>query len=338
MDIKAIESWYIKNHRKLKFRETVDPYHIWISEIMLQQTQVETVIPYFERFIEIYPQIKDLANTDLEKLRKVVEGLGYYRRFKLMHQAALKIMKSHHGVFPKNYDEVLKLPGIGKYTAGAIMSIAYHKPYSALDGNVIRVLSRYYGIEDDFRLQKNKDKLNQKNQDIIASATPQIYTQALMELGALVCRPKNPKCDICPIQEHCVAYHQNLTDILPVLSKLSKPKVFNYITLVISDNKHVYLRKREESLLEGMYEYPQYEAESMFYVKDLLAEKGVFIDCHEVCHTYKHVFSHQTWHMDVFQCRLIKNPDSSWIPVLKQDITNVPMGIAHRKISLLNDD
>jgi A/G-specific adenine glycosylase len=333
MDIKKIETWYQKNHRKLLFRETRKPYHIWISEIMLQQTQVDTVLPFFERFIKKYPTVFELAKSDLDDLRNTVEGIGYYRRFKLMHEAAQVIVDKYQGVFPNTYEEVIALPGIGSYTAGAIMSIAYDLPYSALDGNVIRVLSRYYGIDDDFRVEKNRKKLNQINQEVILHATPHIYTQALMELGAIVCKPHNPLCSSCPIQEHCVAFHEDLTDKLPFLSKLNKPKEISYITLVIQGEKGIYLRKRNEKLLEGMYEYPQYEAESMDYVLDLLSEAGVSVIVQEDLGVIKHVFSHQVWNMHIFICRLISNPHPSWELIKDVKINQIPMAIAHRKIT-----
>lgn len=332
MDIKKLEAWYKKNHRDLPFRKTKDPYQIWVSEIMLQQTQVETVIPFFESFIKKYPTIHTLAHADIEQLRKDVEGIGYYRRFKFMHEAAKVMIQKFSGAFPNTYEDVRSLPGIGYYTAGAIMSIAYDKPYSALDGNVIRVLSRYYGIEDDFRVEKNKKNLNQINQKIIEKATPHIYTQALMELGAIICKPKQPKCEVCPIQQHCFAHQNQVVDQLPFFSKLKKQKEVGYITLIIEDNDNIYLNKRREKLLEGMYEYLQYEAEHLNYVLDFLKDEGIELSCQSDEKTFKHVFSHQIWLMKVYHCKLVSNPDPHWIPVKKMDINRIPMGIAHRKI------
>ena len=334
MDIKKLEAWYLKSHRDLPFRKTNDPYHIWVSEIMLQQTQVETVLPFFESFIKKYPTVFDLAKADIDVLRKDVEGIGYYRRFKLMHEAAQIIVEKYAGEFPKTYENLRSLPGIGSYTAGAIMSIAYHMPYSALDGNVIRVLARYYGIDDDFRLDKHKKKLNDINQKLIEQATPKVYTQALMELGALVCKPKQPKCEFCPLQEHCVAYHQNLTDKLPFLSKLQKQKEISYITLIIEKDGMLYLNKRQEKLLEGMYEYPQFEAEHIHYVLDQMIDNHIKLSCQLDETLYKHVFSHQIWLMNVFKCTLKSNPHPDWIAIEKDKINEIPMAIAHRKIKL----
>ena len=333
MDIKRLEAWYEQNHRKLLFRETKDPYKIWISEIMLQQTQVETVLPFFERFIKKYPDVATLSKSSEENLKKDVEGLGYYRRFKYMLKAAKHIMDHHQGMFPDTYEKVIKLPGIGKYTAGAIMSIAYNKPYSALDGNVIRVLSRYLNLNDDFRLDKHKKKLDELNQAYIEHATPKIYTQALMELGAMVCRPKQPKCDICPLSKYCLAYELGIQESLPFMSKLKDKKMFQYITLqIFDDHENIFLRKRTENLLEGMYEYPQFESESIFDVISQLELKDIYIDVIKDMGIYKHVFTHQIWEMHVYQVRLIKGIDDAWTKVSINDIKKLPMAIANRKI------
>ena len=333
MDIKKLEAWYDEHHRKLLFRETKDPYQIWVSEIMLQQTQVETVLPFFERFIKKYPDVLTLSKTDEETLKKDVEGLGYYRRFKYMLKAAQIIVDQYHGIFPNQYKDVLSLPGIGHYTAGAIMSIAYNKPYSALDGNVIRVLSRYLNIDDDFRVEKNRKKLDQINQSYIDKATPYKYTQAMMELGATVCRPKNPKCESCPLNVHCQAYELDIQEQRPILSKLNDKKEFSYITLKIYDDQgFMYLRKRTESLLEGMYEYPQMESESIYDCLSQFEEKGISLDIVSEQKTYKHIFTHQIWMMKVYEVRLLSKPKGDWIRFNHKDIIDIPMAIAHRKI------
>ena len=172
MGFKKLIEWYEKNKRDFPFRNTVDPYKIWVSEIMLQQTQVETVIPFFNKFIKKYPGISNLALDSIENILSTVNGLGYYRRFRLMHKASKIIHKDYSNNFPNKYEDVIKLPGVGEYTAGAIMSFAYNKPYSALDGNVIRVLSRIYEIELDIRLQSTKKKMNLINQKIIQNYNP----------------------------------------------------------------------------------------------------------------------------------------------------------------------
>jgi A/G-specific adenine glycosylase len=334
MDIYKLEAWYLKNQRKLPFRESKNSYHIWVSEVMLQQTQVDTVLPYFSKFIEKYPTVLDLANANEEELHKTVEGLGYYRRFRMMHQAAITIMRDFKGVFPDQYEHVRSLPGVGAYTAGAIMSIAYNQPFSATDGNVIRVLARYLGDDQDMRLEKNKKRMDIYQQQMIEKATPWIYTQAIMELGALICRPRQPKCDLCPLQEHCQSYQQDIQDQIPLITRPLKTKVYHYITLVIEDQEAIYLRKRHEELLKGMYEYPQYESESLNFVLNELEQQGIVLDIYEEKTAFKHVFSHQTWLMDVYHARRIKGSHPEWIRISKHDIFNYPMAIAHRKIKL----
>ncbi len=336
MDIHALEAWYEKNHRKLLFRETKNPYMIWISEIMLQQTQVESVLPFFERFTKKYPTVWDLAAADEETLHKDVEGLGYYRRFRNMHLAAQKIVSDYEGIFPNNYEKIIGLPGIGKYTAGAIMSIVYNLPYSALDGNVIRVLSRYLGIDDDMRLDKNRKKLDLINQSYIELSNPNLYTQAIMELGALICKPKNPKCVDCPLNQHCFAYEHEQIGNFPVLSKLKKKKEFQYITLILHTKDGYYLRKRDEELLKGMYEFPQFEAESIYTVQSELEDQGIILEImNPQSILYQHVFTHQKWIMNTYDVRVVQGKLNGWIEITRQAITDIPMAIAHRKIKLL---
>ncbi len=335
MNINELEEWYLKHHRKLVFRESREPYKIWVSEIMLQQTQVDTVLPFFERFIKMYPTVFELANTYEDSLHKAVEGLGYYRRFRYMLKAAKVIVETYDGVFPSTYKEVLALPGIGKYTAGAIMSIAYNMPYSALDGNVIRVLSRYLNVSDDMRIEKHRKALDAINQKYIEESTPYIYTQAMMELGALVCRPKNPKCEKCPLNEYCQAFEQGIQDQLPMLSKLKEKKELNYITLIMRNHDDIYVYKREEELLKGMYLYPQFESESIYQVISDLEEKGTSIEVIDQLKTYKHVFTHLVWHMSVYEVRIISGGNHLPYERIKfSDIDRIPMAIAHRKIKI----
>lgn len=333
MNHKQLEQWYVKHHRKLAFRQTKEPYHIWVSEIMLQQTQVDTVLPFFERFIQLFPNVESLAHADEETLHKAVEGLGYYRRFRYMHQAAKVIVDKFDKTFPTTYQDVLNLPGVGKYTAGAIMSIAYHQPYSALDGNVIRVLSRYLGIDQDMRMQKHRNALDRINQSYIEDANPHIYTQAMMELGATICRPKHPKCESCPLQAHCYAYANQVQDKLPVMSKLKKQKDIHYITLIIKDKHEIYMYKRTEELLKNMMMYPQFESESIRQVIDDLEDRHIYLEEVAYLGKYKHVFTHLIWHMDVYEVRVIDMPDShSWIKIRIDQLKEIPMAIAHRKI------
>ncbi|MBE0700356.1 MAG: A/G-specific adenine glycosylase [Acholeplasmataceae bacterium] len=335
MDIKKLEEWYLANRRDLPFRRTKDPYQIWVSEIMLQQTQVDTVLPFFNRFITKYPILDVLASAKEETLQKDIEGLGYYRRFRNMHLAAKQIVSSHPSqpsVFPSTYENLIQLPGIGKYTAGAIMSIAFNKPYSALDGNVIRVLSRFLEDTTDMRREINKKRLNQINQSFVEKATPNVYTQAMMELGATICRPKQPKCDVCPLKDHCLSFRHGTQDSIPVLSKLKTKETFYFITLILKDDMHYYLRKRDENLLKGMYEWPQFPMESILSVLLELEAQNINIEITSEPKMVQHVFTHQIWHMEVYEAYLISGKHPTWVNVPKENFHLLPMATAHRKI------
>ncbi|QWC00317.1 A/G-specific adenine glycosylase [Mycoplasmatota bacterium] len=322
IDTNQLEKWYKNNKRELPFRKTSNPYYIWVSEIMLQQTQVETVIPYFNHFIKVYPTVNSLANTNEDTLLSHVQGLGYYRRFKNMLKAAKTICNDFNGGFPTSYKDLIHLSGIGEYTAGAIMSIAYHKPFAATDGNVIRVISRVYNINEDMRLEKNKKLVKKINQDLIEDSNPSVFTQALMELGALICRPKNPKCEICPLLENCIAYSLNLQNTLPKLSRKKDKKVMHYHVFIIEEDDCIYLRKRTEKLLGGMYEFPQYDlGHELEFTYNIVEEIGNF----------KHIFTHLIWEMKVTKIDLKSKSLEDWVKVDKQDLENYPMAKAHRK-------
>ena len=333
MNTKKLETWYLKYHATFPFRETEDPYRIWVSEIMLQQTKLETVIPYYKKFITLFPTVDDLAHAHDDVLKKCVEGIGYYRRFKLMKEAAKVMVETYHGQFPSSYEDVLSLPGIGLYTAGAIMSIAYHQPYSAVDGNVIRIISRQYNLQEDMRLEKHKHLIRDKNQSLIEQANPHIFTQAMMDLGRTICKPKQPLCDQCPIADSCQAYDLGIQQMLPYMSKINKKKEIDYVVLIIHTNKGIILRKRKSKLLEGMYEYPQFESDSINHVIDLLDEEKITIDVMSDVSEYQHIFTHQKWYMHVYHCQLVgaKMADD-WQMYTENEIKLLPMATAHRKI------
>ncbi|MEG0368293.1 MAG: A/G-specific adenine glycosylase, partial [Coprobacillus sp.] len=205
---KELIDWYIQNHRTFPWRKNNDPYRIWISEIMLQQTTTEAVIPYFNRFIERFPSINELAKASLEDVYKMWEGLGYYRRAKHLHETAQIIIEDHDGVFPQTYEEVIALKGIGAYTAGAICSIAFHQHVPAIDGNVLRIISRVFLIKNNIALTTTKSTISHIVDELIQGFDASSFNQGLMDLGATICRPLHPKCDECPIISHCQARHQ----------------------------------------------------------------------------------------------------------------------------------
>ncbi len=214
------------------------------------------------------------------------------------------------------------------------MSIAYDQPYSATDGNVIRVLSRFYGIPDDMRLPKARTKISKLNQTLIEQATPHIYTQAMMELGALVCRPQKPSCDTCPLQSSCMAFNQKIIAELPFISRQKKPAVKQFITLILQYGSQIAITKKEVGLLKGMYLYPQYENQTIEEVLDELKRQGYIVDRVTPFKEYRHVFTHQVWLMSVYKIILSFLPNDHAF-IWMQDLTSVPMAIAHRKIDTL---
>ena len=276
-------TWYQKNKRPLLFRQDANAYKIWISEIMAQQTRIEAMLPYFERFIEKVPDIPTLATIADEQLNKLWQGLGYYSRARNLKKCAQVCMEKYDGKLPETKEELMKLPGIGPYTAGAIASIAYDQRVSAVDGNVIRVFSRLYGMEEeiDSRTKKNIEKLVQDSlpeKEFISD-----YNQALMELGALICIPKNPRCISCPVKENCVAYRKGIQGNLPVLKKKKERKVEEKQFYIYVYKNKIHLKKREnKGLLANLYGFDE---ERVPCVKEIELKE----------HT--HIFSHIQWNM-----------------------------------------
>ena len=279
----ALLAWYQENKRPLIFREKKDAYSIWISEIMAQQTRIEAMLIYYERFIEQFPTLEDLANADDEKLHKAWQGLGYYSRCRNLKKCAQQCMERYDGKLPDTKKELEKLAGIGPYTAGAIASIAFNEKVSCVDGNVIRVFSRLYNITEDVTKAKTRKQIEAL---VDASLVDEIsdYNQALMELGALICIPQNPRCSICPIQKFCRAEHPEL---LPVKPDKKKRKIDNKKIYIWVNEDKIHIHKRKDTgLLASMYEFDECLPETYESVEFLMH--------------YTHVFSHVEWNMDAY--------------------------------------
>lgn len=302
--VEPLQQWFQENARVLPWRENPCGYYVWISEIMLQQTRVEAVKPYFERFIQALPDVKTLADCPEDKLLKLWEGLGYYNRVRNLKIAANQIMDDYNGEIPTEYEELLKLKGIGHYTAGAIASIAYGKSVPAVDGNVLRVISRVTADDSDIMKQSVRTHMETKLLELMcdenAQVIPSIFNQALMELGATVCVPNGaPHCEKCPWSHLCEAKKQGRIVELPVKKKAKARKIEERTVLIIKDGEQVALHKRaNKGLLAGLYELPNIEGylteeEILFYMK----EQGYApIRIQSVCDA-KHIFSHVEWHM-----------------------------------------
>lgn len=260
----SLIQWYLQNKRDLPWRETTNPFIIWLSEIILQQTRVAQGLPYFVRFTAAFPTVFDLANADEEEVLKLWQGLGYYTRARNLHKTAKQIAFEYQGEFPKNYTELLKLKGIGKYTAAAIASFAYRENVPVVDGNVFRVLSRYFDIETDITSTDGQNEFRQLAMQLLPKGNANIFNQAIMEFGALQCVPKNPNCTICVFNDSCLALQKKKVAQLPV--KIKKLKVtrryFNYLVFTDEKNHTIISKKTAKGIWQNLYEFPLLETEN----------------------------------------------------------------------------
>ncbi|MBQ3507065.1 MAG: A/G-specific adenine glycosylase, partial [Clostridia bacterium] len=298
--------WYRQNRRDLPWRHSRDPYRILVSEIMLQQTRAETVKPYFHRFLATLPTVEALANADEPTLLKLWEGLGYYSRVRNLQKAARAVMENHGGVIPADFDALLKLPGVGRYTAGAVASIAYDIPVPAVDGNVLRVLARLTGDDTDILSPAAKKTAEATLAPLVPLDAAGDFTQSLIELGALICTPGEPKCSDCPLHLLCTAHREGKERDLPVRLAKTKRRVEERTVLVIRSGngdtatvRHIALRKRPpEGLLGGLYEFPCMEGHATpDEVRDYLTAFGLTVGEITPLPSAKHLFSHIEWRM-----------------------------------------
>lgn len=305
--VSPLVEWYRKNKRDLPWRDKNQAYFTWVSEIMLQQTRVEAVKPYFKRFVEELPDISALAKCPEEKLLKLWEGLGYYNRVRNMQKAAIEIMEHYNGKLPESFSELLSLKGIGNYTAGAIASIAYQIPVPAVDGNVLRVISRVKESYDDISKQSVKKKIEQELAGIMPKDCPGDFNQALMELGAVICVPNGEaKCTACPVSGYCLSFKNGTVDEIPIKKPKKERLIENRTVLVIQDGEYTAIRKRKQKgLLAGMYELPNTEGhigsgDALAIVKEMGLEP-LYI---ETLKPAKHIFSHIEWRMIGYRIRV----------------------------------
>ena len=261
----SLIKWYLQNKRDLPWRNTVNPYPIWLSEIMLQQTRVAQGLPYFMAFIEVFPTVFDLANAEEEQVLKLWQGLGYYSRARNLHATAKYIATELKGDFPPNYDQLLQLKGVGEYTAAAIASFAYNEPVAVVDGNVFRVLSRYFNMDNDISDGKTKKEFQILAQELLPKDKAALFNQAIMEFGALQCVPKNPDCANCILSSSCAGLQHKKVNILPVKSKKTKVtnKFFNYLILKDIQGNFVVQKREGKGIWENLYEFTLIETPEM---------------------------------------------------------------------------
>ncbi len=297
---KKLLHWYALSKRKLPWRNSTNPYNIWLSEIILQQTRVTQGLPYYQEFTKKFPTIHDLANADEQDVLRTWQGLGYYSRARNLHKCARFISESYNGQFPESYNELLKLPGIGPYTAAAIASFAFNKPHAVVDGNVFRVLSRIFGIQEDIASSKGQRYFREVANEMIDKERPGEYNQAIMEFGALHCTPASPKCDSCVFQTECHAYAHSLQSMLPVKSKKAqiRKRYLNYV--VLKDTNGIYLRPRtEKDIWQGLYDFPLLETSAPLEEEDALRQIYSMLNLPDqtvlasVSQDYTHLLSHQ---------------------------------------------
>ncbi len=306
---KVLVDWYQHNQRNLPWRQTRDPYKIWISEVMLQQTQVNTVIPYYQRFLAGFPDIHDLAESGLQNVLKMWEGLGYYSRARNLHKTANIVVNDHAGVIPDSLTEIKKLPGVGDYIAAAVLSIAYNIPQPVVDGNVKRVFSRLFRIDVPVNDSKSHTVFKEKSHELMDLAMPATYNQALMELGALVCKPQNPHCPVCPLQSHCLAYKDDKIKEYPRRIKTKPiPKYAIAVGVVIKKGKVLITRRKDEGLLGGLWEFPggrisPSESPETTCLRNLKTTVNLTVGAGTFVTRIKHAYTHFKITVDVFTCR-----------------------------------
>lgn len=285
----ALQNWYEQHKRDLPWRHTQDPYAIWLSEIILQQTRVDQGLPYYQRFISNFPTVNDLAKATQQEVLNLWQGLGYYSRGRNLHATAQQIIAEYNGVFPKSYPILLKLKGVGPYTAAAIASFAFDLPHAVVDGNVFRVLSRYFGIDLPINAAEGKAVFEQLANELLDQHAPALHNQAIMEFGALQCKPVSPNCKWCPVCDSCEAFKKNKVDILPI--KLKKTKIkerfFVYHVIVNQQQQIAFQQRGPKDIWEGLFEFPLREFEDLEKAAAYLENKTT------IGRPFKHILTHQ---------------------------------------------
>jgi A/G-specific adenine glycosylase len=338
---KSLNLWYDRNKRVLPFRLSRDPYKIWLSEVMLHQTQIVTMLPYYKRWIKKYPNIKSLIKEPYDKVLKDWEGLGYYNRCLNFYNSLKIIEEKHQGKIPKNYDEFRKFAGVGDYTAAAVLSIAYNKKYVLIDGNVKRVLSRYLGIKtlSKHNLFRIKNQLRQ----MMFCSNPGKFNQSIMELGAILCRKHAPKCIRCPLKLNCKAFLIDKVLEYPKVSLKRKKTVVNFIGLIIVFKNQMLISKRKEPLLRNLWEFPTMEGNNKKNIENLLKnifdlEIGIDNKLIKKSGLIKHTFSHLIFRINFYDLRFDNLPrvreGMKW--VTEQDLKDIPCSkILYKALELI---
>lgn len=325
-------NWYNRNKRDLPWRHTTDAYIIWLSEIILQQTRVEQGLPYFYRFAERYPTVTDFAAADETEILKTWQGLGYYSRGRNMLKTARLVQELYGGKFPVKYHELIKLKGIGEYTAAAIASFSSNEAKAVVDGNVYRVLARYLGVFEPINSAQGKKLFQLAANDFLNKKNPALHNQAIMEFGAMLCKPKNPACGICPVRLGCYAFKHNATG-LPVKLKTIKVKQRHFNYLLYTDGERILMNKRDESdIWANMYDLPMIETYAMLPVDELLTQNemvkywGRDTEIAAVSDIKKHVLTHQQLHIRfITVAKYPANVKPNWVFIKVENLKTLPL-------------
>lgn len=327
--------WYDRNKRDLPWRDTTDPYIIWISEIILQQTRVDQGYAYFDRFVKRFPSVDLLAQAEEDEVLKLWQGLGYYSRARNLHAAAKMVLEKYQGVFPQDYTDVLSLKGVGEYTAAAIVSFAYDQPHAVVDGNVFRVLSRIFAVEEPIDSTKGKKLFFQLAQELLDDKRAGLHNQAIMEFGALQCVPVSPDCNSCPASVMCLAYAQDKVKAYPVKAGKQKVRIrfFNYFDVRYGDGYMLLHKRTAKDIWQGLYELPLIETTEAMSVEELHRTDGfrrIFENGDELHMKYitqmKHILSHQTIHAAFYQVEVRKvSAVDEYIEVRANDVDEYPV-------------
>lgn len=317
-------AWYKNNQRDLPWRKTKDPYKIWLSEIMLQQTQVIQGMSYYLKFTEEFPTIKDLAKAPEDKVMKLWQGLGYYSRARNLHETARYIAKEYQGKFPETFEQIRALKGIGDYTAAAISSMAFDLPYAVVDGNVYRVLSRVFNLHTPINSSKGKQEFQKLANEILNIKKPALHNNAIMELGAIICKPQNPSCTVCPIQIHCSAFQHQTTNLLPIKDKKLKVKNRYFHYIIFNHNDAVYIRKRtQKDIWQNLYEFYLIETKEAEAPQTILKRADLKKITSEfsvlsVTPHKKHMLSHQNLHAVFYELKIKRKPQVEGLIKIKR--------------------
>ncbi|QXD17158.1 A/G-specific adenine glycosylase [Rhodocaloribacter litoris] len=321
--------WFAAAARDLPWRHTHDPYRIWLSEVMLQQTRVDQAVPYYQRFLDAFPTVEALAAADLDEVLRLWEGLGYYARARSLHRAARMIVDDFGGRFPATYAEARRLPGVGPYTAAAVLSLAYEKPHAVLDGNVARVLARVFTVGDDVKAAATRRRLQARADDLLDPERPGPFNEAMMELGATVCTPAGPRCPACPLRPVCGAFAEDRPEAYPVTTKKAPlPHHDVAVGLVFDEQGRVLIQRRPpDGLLGGLWEFPggkrrPGEPLEATCRRELYEELGIEVEVEAPFHRLSHAYTHFRITLHAFRCRLGTGTPASqngepvrWVPV-----------------------